>query len=492
MDIKIKNKKLYLVGPIVAVVATAVILTITLFVSPYVGMEDNGDFSRVIYNEGLFDLQENSELLYNGYFIKEYGIINYYNEYSHTVYTSQFLFIQPAIWLDKLFTGNDDVFDLRFLGFVMMIYFLIVLYFFADYLTHKLSLVSSLIITASCIFVFADTGYIAYLNSFYAEPVAYVSLMACITCALLYADGRYNKYTVLAGFVINGAILTFSKQQFAPIGALLSIMGLLFYLKAQGRLFKWLIAISSAALLLAGIFNYLLISAEFTNINMFHSMTRGALMTSDNPPETLESFGIDDQYELLNKNIYFDRYPVIHSEDDMLQENFYSKYNIFSIMKYYVQNPNSFFEMLKFGALNAYRIRPEIGTYEYSAGYPPNTLAQTFSLYSNAKSNYTPKTTGFIIIWTILGLALLYKKRMKQMIILGLIIIGYSQIVVSIIGAGDADFAKHVFLYNVAYDMVNVILLAHVISFFDRKYKDKRYKKAQILEDIDDALYKNI
>ena len=30
------------------------------------------------------------------------------------------------------------------------------------------------------------------------------------------------------------------------------------------------------------------------------------------------------------------------------------------------------------------------------------------------------------------------------------------------------------FLYNVAFDTVNIILFAHIVSFFDRKYKNKK------------------
>jgi hypothetical protein len=489
MDMTVKKR--FPVGPVVAVVLAAVIMTVVLFVPPYIGMEDNGDYARVIYGEGLYDLPGYSILKTNGYFIKEYGIMQYFNEYSNTVYSSQFLFIQPAIWLDRLVTGNDGIFDLRFLGIIMMIYFLIVLYFLVEYLSHRLFIVGSIAVAAVVVFFFLDTGYIAYFNSFFAEPLAYISLMACMTCALLFADKRYNKYVLLAGFVINGMILIFSKQQFAPIGAVLGILCLFFYLRAKGRLFKWLIGISSAALVLTGAFTYLLISAEFTHINLYHSMTRGVLLTSENPPETLREFDIGSQYELLNKTIYFDRYPVINPEDEILQENFYSHYSILSIVKHYTANPEAFVEMLKIAAQNAYKIRPNLGNYEYTSGYPPETKAQVFSVYSNLKSDYAPKTIGFIIIWMFVAIGLLYKKRLKQIIVSALILIGLSQIVVPIIGAGDADLAKHMFLYNVSFDLVNVILIAHFISFIDRKYRTHKYVEPIPDTDIDEAVYKN-
>lgn len=471
----LNERKKYTIAPVIAVVFALVIIIIILFLPPYIGMEDNGDFQRVIYAEGLYDLPENSELLYEGYFIKEYGIMQYYNEHGNIIFTTQSLFIKPAIWLDQLLTGNDDVFDLRYFGVIMTVYFLVVLYFLVDSLSNKLTLVGSLLISLMCVYIFCDIGYIAYFNSFYAEPLAFISIMACITCALLFAQGRYNQYVVLGMFLLNGMILTLSKQQFAPIGAILGVICLFFLMNADGRLLKRLIVASSGLLLVTGIVTYILIPTGFVNINLYHSMTRGMLMTSDNPPETLKEFDIDPHYELLNKTIYFDKYPIIDPEDERLHENFYSQYNISSIVKHYATHPGAFIEMLDLAVHNAYIIRPDMGNYEFATGQPPNAHAQIFSVHSNLKRTYVPKTSGFVIIWMLVVGVILYKKRLKQIVVIGVMLVGLSQIVVSVLGAGDADLAKHVFLYNVTFDIVNVIVLAHIVAFFDGRYRKKRF-----------------
>lgn len=482
--------KLQSVVPLITVAAALVITIFVLFTPPYVGMEDNGDFARVMYGEGLYDLAENVDSRFDGYFIKEYGIMQYYNEYSSTVYSSQLMFIKPAIVLDKLFTGNDAIFDLRFLAAITLVYFLIVLYYLVDYLINRLTLVGSLLIAAMCIVVFVDTGYTAYFNSFYAEPIAYVSLLGCVTSVLLYAEERYNRYALLCGFLLCGMILTFSKQQYAPVGVLLGLLGLFICLRASGRLFKWLVAVSSCLLAVTGVVTYLLISTDFTNINLYHAMTRGVLLTSDNPPETLKEFGIDSRYELLDGTIYFDKYPVIDPEDQLLLEEFYSHYNVFSIVKYYAAHPDAFVDMLKLAARSAYQNRPSIGNYERGNSYGPNTIAQTFSLHSALKSAMTPRTLGYIIIWIVVVLVVLRKQRLRQIIVADVILIGLSQIVVSIIGAGDADLAKHIFLYNAAYDLVNVILLAYIVRFFDERHQVKKQREKE-KEDIEEAVYKN-
>ena len=477
---KRRKRELAAFVPTVTVLTAIIIITVVLLLPPYIGMEDNGDFQRVTYSQGLYDLPENSELLYQGYYIKEYGIMQYFNEYETNVYSSQFLFIQPAIWLDKLLTGNDLVFDLRFLAVVLAAYFMAVLYFFMEYMTRKLTLISSLLIGAVCVFMFLDTGYTAYFSSFYAEPVAFVSLMACITCLLLYIGGYYRPMVLLALFLMNGLILTFSKQQFAPVGILLGILIFLFYKKERGKKFKVMIFVSSAMLMTMGVVTYLLISSSFTNISMYHTMTRGVMMVSDNPAEAVESFDIDAQYELLDSTIYFDKYPVIEPENTLLKENFYNHYNVFSIVKYYMENPEDYIKLLKIAARVAYQIRPMQGNYEYSEGYPPNTHTSTFALHSKLKLEYTPKTIGFIIIWICVVVALLHKERRKTVLVFGFFIIGVSQIIVTTIGAGDTDLAKHLFLYNESFDMINLILFANIVRFFDEKYQRKRAKFAAL------------
>jgi hypothetical protein len=490
-----QTRKLHKCVPALTVLAAVIVIVAVLFLPPYIGMEDNGDFQRVTYAQGLYDLPENSELLYNGYYIKDYGVMEYFNEYGTSVYSSQFLLIHPAIWLDRLLSGNDGVFDLRCLAAVLSVYFMVVLYFFMDYLTNRLTLVGALLVGAVVIFVFLDTGYTAYFSSFYAEPVAFISLLACITSLLLFIDRRYNATVLLVVFLVNGMVLTFSKQQFAPIGLLLGVMIFLFYRKGSGKIFRSMIVVFAAALIATGTLTYLLISESFTNINLYHSMTRGVMMTSEDPAQTLEAFDIDSQYELLDGTIYFDKYPEIDPENELLIDNFYSHYNVLSVMKYYAENPNSFFEMLKLAAKSAYRNRPSMGNYEASAGYPPDTVTDTFALYSRLKLAYTPKTLGFIVLWAGVMLALLYKKPRKLLMVLGLIAIGLSQIVVSVVGAGDADLAKHIFLYNVAFDLVNVIMFANVVRFFDEKYRRRREKHAMpeppAETNGDRAIYKN-
>lgn len=440
-------------------------------------MEDNGDAYRVIYGNGIYRLQENQQHEFNGYFVRQYGLMQYYNEYPVVMFTVQNPFIRLAVILDKAFTTDDHIFDIRFLGFLVALYFAITMYFLVDSLTYQFSPVSAGVVAMFCVYVFADTGYTAYFNSFFAEGIAQASFLACMTCALLYSQQRYNKYVMLSGYIVNSLLLTFTKQQFAPLGVLLGLLGFFFLIKENTKLFRWIVSIASAGLMLAGILMYVLIPNEYVRVNQYHAMTRGILMTSDNPEEALEFFDIDPQFALLNETIYFERYPVVDVAGDVLEENFYTHYGFVPILQYYIAHPGSFLEMMDTATKMAYHIRPELGNYEHSVGYAPKTKAMTFSLHSTIKAKHAPKTIGFMILWTLVAVGVYYRDRLKQIIIFAAILVGVSQFFVSVIGAGDADLLKHIFLYNVVFDYINLILLASIAHYFDKKYKTHRVQR---------------
>lgn len=467
------KKPRYLVALLTVAVALGIIAAV-LFLPPYIGLEDNGDYSRIMYAQGLYDLPKNADQRFDGYFIKEYGIMQYYNGYSSNVYSSLFVFIQPAIWLDTLVTGNDGIFDIRFLGMMITAYFLVILFLLTDCLTYRLSLPAALLVAGSLIFVFVDTGYTAYFNSFFAENIAYVSLLGCGTAALLFIQKRYNPYLLLGGYLLCGMILTFSKQQFAPVGAILGILGLFIFLGDKNRLFTWLTVLASCALVFTGVLTYLLISQSITNISMYHTMTRGVLMVSEDPSEAVAEFGIDSQYSILDSTIYFDKYPEIDPEDELLQEDFYPYFNVVTVLGYYLKHPADLVNLLKMSAKNAYQIRPSLGNYEKSTGVAPNTLTQTFALYSNLKNSLAPRTLGYFLIWAVVVLSVQFRQSRRLILTAGIILIGVSQIFVSVIGAGDTDLAKHLFLYNVSYDFVNVIFFAYVVQYFNLKIRAKK------------------
>ena len=91
----------------------------------------------------------------------------------------------------------------------------------------------------------------------------------------------------------------------------------------------------AAAVLLAGsVVSFFQCTEEFDETGKFHAMTRGVLLQSPNPVETLDSFGIDASYAVLADCSLYDYYPVSEIENPLLHEEFMDKYTTGEIALY--------------------------------------------------------------------------------------------------------------------------------------------------------------
>ncbi|WRS28845.1 hypothetical protein U6B65_06890 [Oscillospiraceae bacterium MB08-C2-2] len=478
-----------------AVLVAAVILALALFAWP-MGMADNGDFFRMIHGNGLYKLDQHQDDAYFNYFSQTFGRYEYFNESGESLLSSQTPFIKGAMALDNLLTGGDNVFDIRFLALPMALWALLAIYMLVDWASWGQKKRDGYIIAALAVYFFADTGYAVYFNSFYAEGLVLVSFLTAMASALLLEQKRYNPYLMLGVFLVSGVVLTSAKQQNAPLGFLLGILSLLMALGHSGyklsqekggswlrkNLFSKVAAFGAVLLCFTGWAVYALIPQEFVYINQYHAMTRGVMMTSENPETVLEEFDMDPQYSLVDQTIYFERYPAADVESKELKERFYSHYGFVSISAYYITHPGQLLQMLDYSAQSANAIRPAvIGNYQRNAGKAAAAQTQFFTLHSSLKEAFTPHTVGFMILWVAVAIGVSFTKRWRTTVLACAILMGFSQIGTSIVGAGDADLSKHIFLYNVASDFTLYVLLASVLIPWIARRTAKSKAKPQVV-----------
>lgn len=476
------NKLKYKIAPFSRYVspslfAAALVLIITviaLFVPPYIGMADNGDYFRVLYSNGLYFNTPDYDSLYLGYFNKGFGIFQYFNENGATLTSSQSLLIRLSVWINQWF--DKQVFDIRVQGALLTVLYTFAVYLFVEAITWRMKRKYGYIVAVLAVFLFADTAYTAFFNSFFSESMVWIMLIYLFASGLLLFRGRYSDYAMMMIFLISGLLLTTSKQQNAPVGIIIAVMGVIIIFVRRQRTFRAMVASSLALLMFAGIATYVLIPKEFVNINKYHAMTRGVLMQSEDPEATLKSFGIDRQYAVLNESIYYEPYTTVDVNSPILEDNFYKHYGFVSILAYYISHPDQAGKMLDIAAKNAFTIRPPaMGNYEKAAGKPFGAQTKFFSGYSELKRALAPKTFGFIVIWMLVitgiytpqFIAAVKARNVRGMVrlplVLMLMFMGLSGILVSIIGAGDADLSKHEFLFTAAFDLVTFTAIADAI-----------------------------
>lgn len=460
---------------LLAALGVLLVTGIALFTPPYIGMADNGDFFRALYGNGIFFSDPAYDSQYWGHFVREYGIMQYFNENEASLATSQSLLIRLTLLLAKL-GGDGLVLDVRIQGAILALLLAGAVYLLVEALTWGAKGRYGYAVAGLAVFVFADTGYTAYFNSFYAEGLSYVMLLLLVAAWLLLYRGRYNDYVLLALFAFSAIGLTTSKQQNAPVGILVALVGILLLFLRRGRTYRTVAAAVLAVIMAAGAATYVWIPKEFVNINKYHAMTRGVLLHSPDPEGDLHFFGIDSQYALLKDTVYYDRYSPVDVNSKVMDEEFYSRFGFGSIAAFYATHPDRLLSMLDRAAENGFTIRPKaMGNYEISAGKPFQAKTGFFSSYSWLKEKLVPKTFGFIVLWALImvggyapaALAAFrvrdVRRLQKPLLLAAVMGMGFMGIMVSVIGAGDADMAKHEFLFTAAFDAATFVAAADVL-----------------------------
>ncbi|TXK72367.1 hypothetical protein FU659_31440 [Paenibacillus sp. N3.4] len=457
----------------------ALIIICLLFVKPYIGMADNGDFFREIHNVGIYDLTTTFEDRHFGYFTRLFGIRQFPYELNTTFISSLSLVIRVALTLDLWLTA-DNIFDVRMMGVIYTVLFLLAFYMLLKQLTERMKAPLVAITAAISIFIFGDIGYIAYFNSFYGEPASYVFLF--LTLAFMFKLLRTSKPSVsnFILFFVCASFFVAAKQQNAPVAILIAIVSVRFFFLRKDKLWRSTVITATTLLIALGGFVFGSITDDIKHINQYHALTRGILADSINPERDVKELGLDPKYSLLGGTTYYDKYVVEPPESDQMNKEFYSKFGYTSIIKYYVLHPDRAFEKLDLAAKNAFAIRPQvIGNYEKAAGKLEGQKAALWSGWSTVKLVIFPKNFKFIVFFYAIyyaGLVRIYVQRLrskdtKGMIsleVFGLIgLIGLAQFGASFLGAGDADMAKHLFLFDVCYDFMFVVIL---VNFIDALY----------------------
>ncbi|NFF52199.1 hypothetical protein FCV30_16095, partial [Clostridium botulinum] len=436
------------------------------------------DFYRVINKSGAYHLNKNSNDIFLGYFIKDYGIYKYNNDYANILISTQSIFVKSAIFLDSFFT-KDYVLDIRFMSIMFLIIEAIGVYFFIKALINKVDNSKyKLIITLLTILIFCDTGYLAYYNSFYGESVNICCFLMSI--GLLIYMIEFDKFTWynLIAFGISSFLFFGSKQQLAPVGILISFIFIIIGVYTTNKpLTKILTYILAIIFIISSMVFYKSITGDFKYINIYHSMNRGILLNEDDPDSILEDFNISTQYSLLQETDFFEEIKLLDSYEEKLIDDYYEKFSLGKILEYYITHPKAFIKVLKISFNNGYSIRPKvIGNYEQSEHKEFGAKSYFFATWSTFKEKVIPKnmlfTVATIVIYLYLSTSRFLKAiknnnkkiQLKEITYFYVFLVGISQIIISVIGAGDADLSKHVFMYNMAFDLIFIYIISLIFE----------------------------
>jgi hypothetical protein len=454
---------------VTGVVASVLIICLTM-VSPVVGLADSGDFGRVLGGSGLAVLhpQETYEQLYFKYAHQHFG----YGGFTLGGYvSSHVLLVALAGGIGRILNG--DAFDIRVLGVVYSILFvwaLVLLVSHAPKLRSRMGTLLIAILLAACLlFVFGDIGYLAYFQSFFGEPYALVATLMMVASAMALASTAKPTGKLLLVFIIAALAVATSKIQNAPLGFAFAILA--WRMSGLRTDMKWKRqAWTGVAVLIIG--STLMIVAapdRLKHTNLYQSIFFGVLKNSPNVAQDMKDLGIPEKYAVLAGTNYFQKDTAIPQKDPVLRQEVLERLSHKDIAVYYLTHPSRFMQKLDRAAENSMFIRPYyLGNYDQSAGKPPGTISYAYSGWSQWKLDHMPKNSvAYMVLFLayFAGLGTLWRRNASKKLRLAietLAVIALAAVfacVVPLIGDGEADLGKHLFMFNVCFDMMGISIV---------------------------------
>lgn len=378
-----------------------ILAVVMLFLSPVLGVADDGTLDSVMKGAGLAypDGYEASA----SYFVKDYV----WNVNQGTGYHSvQTLVIQAAKFISQAVTGGRT-FDIRFLAFLYLLMFLPAVMLFVNAASSRLPKFSQkLVPAAGAVIILGDVGYLTYFNSFYPEALIIICLLYMTGAALSLQKGGKWEYVWLFVFAAAASVLCFVRQYCFLAGIAGMVFCLLRISDQEDRKWKTAVVLAAVFMAVSSMGSFLFLEKDFNKADKLHAMTRGVLLQSDHPEETLEEFGIDPSYSMLADVSAYDEFPVITGENKILEEEFFSHYDTGDIVRYYAKHPQKMLSMLELSArANMDVVRENCGNYEISENKPPGARSVFWSAYSIFKNRSLPKTIGYMFVLVIISAA---------------------------------------------------------------------------------------
>ena len=500
MNFRMNSKKLivvknFLITPqFLATLVAGSIVGYLLFVPPINGYADNGDFARAIYVNGIYPMSKH--YTYLNYLHLHYGILQYYNEHQAMLFSSQGIFIKLATFLNQIFYSKK-IFDIRFMGVVYYLFYLGGIYFLTTALTFKTKKKTNYLVAALVVFIFADSSLTLYFNTFFAEPIMIIAMLYIAASIILLGKTQKNRMIFFAVYLVASLILITVKQQNAPLALSLVISTMGLYFVFRQKKYKYLLVLSSILLLGSGFATYKLITNEFSQINKYQTITRGVLLKQKDPGDDLQHEGVSRQFGLLKGEIYGQVYSVERQNSPVIKKDLLEKVDFGWILKFYLTHPSQFEQMLDVAAQDGYLIQVRaVGNYQEAPQIKPKQQTHYFTLFSIIMEAFFPKEFTFYVLLC-LALVILYlilgfigfkngenESILKCFKMLSFVTIIVGTFVISIVGDGDADLAKHLIMVPVTLNLIILEITADVLqhSFFHpiQRERDKTDETGKI------------
>ncbi|MCP3961787.1 MAG: hypothetical protein GY719_28425 [bacterium] len=457
---------------VVAALGLGVLLGWQLLTPPVIGLANNGDFYRIAPQSGVYYLNpsgpETEDPNGPGYISRLYRTgapKNPQGYYSSGV---------PLMWLARGLNDlarRDGLFDVRVLGAVHLAALLVAVVLFLSALPRRPAAARWLATALTCL-VLGDVGYFSFLSSFYSESASLIYLLLT-AAAVLRLPGRGAAVGTAmardAAFLAANALFLTAKPQNAVLAPLLVALwwGARWPAVRGKESRRSMLAVAVAGVLLCAFATLYFAVSPFKQVNRYNHVFHDILGKDPEAAAHLAALGLGDEYvELIGSHWW----SPLSDRQQALKESTAGRLTTAGIVRYYRRNPERFAALFSRGAEAAFVFRPEgLGNFERARGGPPGELSERFDHWAGVKHALYPRAAwslicAGVVLGVLWGLLLRFGGGDRRPAALGLALWGMMalQFFAVLVGGGEVELVRHLFLFNALADLSLIVLVAGV------------------------------
>jgi hypothetical protein len=464
-----------LLADIALFVLCACLISIQIFVRPFIGLADNGDFPKVL---GPLSLAPSVDVHHKAYFVPVFLRAPMYR-WKSPLFSSEIYFGRIAVGISRLF-GNRNRFDIRYLGAVHASFFLLA--FLALLIAlHHASWKFRVPLLAFVIWVFTDVAYVAYYNSFYSDAAAVVALFVAVALALLIVARDSRSWLLLLAFAASSLLFITSKGQHGILGFIPAAF--IIWITWRWR---------PAARALACVFAGTLLAATVAEVlwltpAWYHGVAAYNIVFYEIPkisPDLAKDFsqlGIPPE----NKRFVGSLAAMDEVRTREWFEQFSRRVSYSKLIGFYFHEPQRPLAMMNDALRDAVNVRAGIGNFSPGDGFPPYSMTHRFASWSTLRAKLFRRWPSHILLWYVAvfltaaycatrGLSLF--TRRVAIICLAILFMEAAEFFISAL-ADASETDRHLFLFHACTDIsicfVFAALLRLLTSSIDRRTRSQ-------------------
>lgn len=428
-------------------IVAGLIIYCQLFVTPMVGVADNNDFRRISKQVGIEPSADQTSVFKYFELQYEFGTTQKINYLS-----SELIFIFIAKKLNTIFY-SQEIFNIRFLGFIHTIFYLIALYLFVKKIEYRTWI--KIVFLLLLLFMFLDVRITSYFNSFYSESASIIFLFFMLAAAFsikIENISKKSKYLEIIIFSIFSLLLIFSKAQNIVLIIPISIFFVLFT-------WNWIQSFKNRLLLVIEIIILTVFIVWWVTYSGIYSETK----------YTNIRVIIEDEIKIHSPDVENDLNQLGIVNDDI------SNISYSDIIYFYISNPNRYIQLIERRSKKAFSHIP-FGNYSKHDSTEPGQQSSKFNVWWAIKNQFYPKLIWFVLgipfIGIIIGGYFFINGREEIHAKSGLILsmLSFMAILTFLVSSTfEANGPeKHLFLFNVIFDLITLLILFLFITRLTR------------------------